>query len=113
MRRVVAVLVLVFALAFSASALAGELMYQPTKYWSAGQGAGSTFSSSWVRNSFWKQSSAAWTTVTFIDNVSYSWHFTTKSTGYVTSTWWFGSQVKKAHCVANSSQFYGSCHVYS
>jgi hypothetical protein len=113
MRRLAVTLALVFGLAFTASAAAGEFMYQPTKYWTAGEGAGSSFSASWVRNSFWKQTPDPWTTVTFIDNVSYSWHFTTKSTGYVTSTWWFSSKVKKAHCLAHNSHFFGSCHVYN
>lgn len=112
MKRFVMVLALVFALSFAASATAGNLVYQPTKYWTAGEGAGSSFSPSWVRNSFWKQSDR-WTTVTFIDNVSYSWHFTTTTRGYVTSTWWFSSQVKKAHCRSNESGFFGSCVVYS
>jgi hypothetical protein len=113
MRRTITTVALAFMLAFASSASAGAFIYQQPVYWQAGQGAGSSFSPNWVRNTFWKQSSNAWTTVTFIDNVSYSWHFTTRSTGFFTSTWWFSSQVKKAHCVANSSGFYGSCHVYS
>lgn len=112
MKRLVTALVLVFALACAASAAAAAVAYQPTRYWTAGEGTGSSFSPGWVRNTFWKQSDRA-TTVTFIDNVTYSWHFTTTTSGYSTSTWWFSSQVKKAHCVAQQSGFYGSCYVYS
>jgi hypothetical protein len=112
MKRLVSVLALAFMLAFTASSTAAVVVYQPMKYWQAGDGAGSAFSRDWVTNYFWKQSDV-WTTVTWIDNTSYSWRFTVTTRGYSTATHWFSSQVKKAHCVARASHFYGNCTVYS
>jgi hypothetical protein len=111
MKRVV-VVAIVLALAFSASAFAASKEYGGP-YWSAGQTSGSSFSPSWVRNAFYKGGEGFDTTVTFIDNVSYGWHSTVRNTGLSTTTWWFSSQIKKAHCRANVGGFSGNCWVYS
>lgn len=112
MKRLAVLLAFAFLLAFASTASAGIVVYQPVKYWTNGDGAGSAFSSSWFQNYFYKQSDV-WTTVTWIDNTSYSWHFTNTSRGYWTETHWLSSQVKKAHCVARASNFYGHCAVYN
>jgi hypothetical protein len=111
-KRLAVLLVFAFVLAFASSASAAVVVYQPVKYWQNGDGAGSAFSASWFQNYFWKQSDV-WATVTWIDNKTYSWHFTVTSRGFRTETHWFSSQVKKAHCVARASNFYGNCTVYS
>jgi len=108
MRRLLVGLVLAFVLALPASALAGSYVYASWK-WYAGQGAGSSYSSSWWRNLFQKQAPGYDTTITFIDNVSYGWHATVRGPGQYLETHWLSSQVKKAHCVANVGGFYGDC----
>jgi len=112
MKRLVLVAALVFALALSATASAGSYIYGSTRWWDAGAGAGSSFSPSWVMNTFWKDRSK-WTTVTFIDNTGYNWRFTTTTAGTSTTTYWFSSETKKAHCVARESGFFGTCYVYN
>lgn len=100
--------VLALALALAAGAWAGVSTYAVWSYWSAGQGAATSFSPSWFRNVFSKSASFD-TTVTFIDNVSYSWHATVRSYGTYVETHWLSSQVKKAHCRANAKGSYGAC----
>jgi hypothetical protein len=112
MRRLMLVLAVAAALAFSASASAAAVTYISWPSWSPGMGYGSSYSSSWVANGFYK-SPAFDSTVTFIDNVTYSWHATFRSSGGWTYTQWFTSQVKKAYCVANAKGGYGACTVYS
>jgi hypothetical protein len=104
--------VLVMALALAANTWAGVTTYAGWSYWSAGQGAGTSFSPSWFRNVFHKSASFD-TTVTFIDNVSYSWHATVRSYGTYVETHWLSSQVKKAHCRANTGGSYGTCVAYT
>lgn len=102
------------ALAFTATALAGAHAFAYGVYWYAGKDAGSSYSSSWYKTSFNKESSGYDTTVTLIDNVSYSWHGTARNTNLVTwSDAWFSSTGKKGYCKAWSSAFYGSCYVYN
>jgi hypothetical protein len=104
--------VLVVALALAASTWAGTTTYAVWSYWSAGQGAGTSFSPSWWRNVFYKTAYFD-TTVTFIDNASYAWHATVRSSGTYVETHWFSSQVKKAHCRANAVGSYGACTAYN
>jgi len=101
-RSLLAVTVLAFALALCTSAWAGSVSYYSSPYWSAGQGGSSSFSSSWWRSTMGKNASFD-STVTFIDNVSYSWHSTLRGYDTYLATQWFSSQVKKAHCRANAS----------
>jgi hypothetical protein len=103
-------LVLALALAISADALAGSYVYGGW-WWSAGQGASSTYSSTWWRNVFGKRAPGFDATVTFIDNVGYGWHATVRNSGQYTETHWLSSQVKKAHCVAHVGNAYGGCTV--
>jgi hypothetical protein len=113
MRGLILVLVVAFTLAFAASASAAQATYAEGSYWPAGQGASSSFSSSWVINIFSKSTSFD-ATITFIDNVSYSWHSTLRSTSTYMRTHWFSSQTKKAHCRANATgSGFAGCTVYS
>lgn len=103
------------ALALVALVLAGAALaattYAGPQQWSAGQSAGSSFSSGWTYNYFFKYGSGYDSTVTFIDNVSYSWHATVRNTSSTTYTYWWVSTVKKGHCRANVGGFSGSCVV--
>lgn len=110
MKQLITGLVVALALVLSSSALAGSVVYA-NHYWSAGQGAGSSYSPSWWRNIFSKQAPGFDTTITFIDNVGYGWHATVRGRGQYLETHWLSSQVKKAHCVAHMSNFYGTCVV--
>jgi len=102
------------ALATATSAFAGASAFIYGHYWSAGQSASSAYSSSWYKASFNKQSGGYDTTITLIDNVSYSWHGTHRDSNLVTfSDAWFSSVGKKGYCKAWSSNFYGSCYVYN
>lgn len=112
MKRLRVALLLVVALALSASASAGSTTYAAWSYWSAGQGASTSYSPSWWRNLFYKPKGFD-TTVTFIDNVGYGWHATVRNAGTLTDTYWFSSQTKKAHCRANVNGPYGACTAYN
>lgn len=111
MRRLIFVLAFALALVLSAAALAGTTAYAGPRYWMANESGGSSYSASWWRNAFNKQSSGFDTTVTFIDNVSYGWHQTVRNTSMVTYTTWWSSQTKRAHCRANQGYFNGGCWV--
>jgi hypothetical protein len=111
-RLAVALAVLLAALAIASAALAGATTYAGPKYWYPGQSAGSSFSSGWTYNYFFKPTSGYETTVTFIDNVSYGWHATVRNTATATYTYWFTNQVKKGHCIAHRGYHNGSCVVY-
>ena len=103
-------LVLVSSSAASVTAYTG---YAGPRFWLAGESGGSTYSSSWTRNAFNKERSGYDTTVTFIDNVGYGWHATIRNTSLVTYTFWWTSQVKKAHCKAHVGGFNGGCWVHT
>jgi hypothetical protein len=98
------------AVALAVSAFAASTYVGP-KQWSAGQGAGSTYSSNWTENNFSKYGSGYDTTVTFIDNVSYGWHATVRNTSSTTHTFWSLGGTKRGHCLAHVSGFWGSCWV--
>ena len=103
--------VVVSSLALAGAAYAGATTYAGPKAWSAGASAGSAFSSGWRYNYFFKLGSGFDATVTFIDNVTYSWHATVRNTSDTTYTYWSVSNVKRGHCRAHSSNFWGSCAV--
>lgn len=104
---------LVLALICATSAWAGSSAYAGSSSWPAGQAYGSSFSSSWFQNIFYKTVQFD-TTVTFIDNASYGWHATVRSWSTYVETHWLSSQTKKAHCRANTSaSAWASCTVYS
>jgi hypothetical protein len=99
------------ALVPAGAAVAGATTYAGPQKWYAGQSAGSSFSSGWTYNYFFKLSSGYDSTVTFIDNVGYGWHATVRNTSATTYTYWWSSTVKKGHCRANVGYFSGSCAV--
>ena len=110
MRKLSFLIVVVLSLALAGSALAVE-SYGGPRYWYPGESASSSWKSGWYRTTFNKSSSGYDTTVTFIDNVSYSWHGTVRNKDMVTVGLWFSSQVKKAHCKSNVGYHWGGCHV--
>ena len=110
MRQLVLLAAVACALAFVGTALAVE-SYGGPRYWYPGEGAGSSWKSSWTRNAFNKPSSGYDTTVTFIDNVSYAWRATIRNTEMVTYTNWWSAQTKKGHCRSNGGYHWGGCHV--
>ncbi len=110
MRTLVLLAAVASALVFAGVALATE-SYGGPRYWYPGDSAGSSWNAGWSWNSFNKGTSGYETTVTFIDNVSYGWHATVRNRDMITYTNWWSSQVKKAHCRANSGYHWGGCHV--
>lgn len=98
------------ALLLAGTALAGATTYAGPKYWSPNEGAGSTYSSSWQYNYFFKQGGYDGT-VSFIDNVSYAWHATVRGTAPTIYTYWFVSNVKRGHCRSHTGYHWGSCAV--
>ena len=110
MRRFIVLLALASSLVFAGAVLAVE-SYGGPRYWYPGEGAGSSWSSSWNRNAFNKATSGYETTVTFIDNASYAWRATVRNADMVTYTYWWSAQGKKAHCKTHSGYHWGGCHV--
>jgi len=107
MRRLTLLTVMVTVLAsliVGASAWAGSSTYAGSSSWPAGQAYSTSFSPSWWNNIFYKTASFD-TTLTFIDNVSYGWHSTVRGWGTYQQTHWLSSQVKKAHCRANTTSW--------
>lgn len=110
-RPLLIAVLLMLAFAISTSAWAGSVGYYSSPYWSPGMGGSSSFSSSWWRNVMTKNASFD-STITFIDNNSYSWHATLRGPGTYLSTHWLSSQVKKAHCRSNAtSSAWAGCSV--
>ena len=101
------------SLVFAASAWAGSTTYAGSWSWPAGQAYSTSFSSSWWGTRFYKTASFD-TTLTFIDNVSYGWHSTVRGWAVNQETHWFSSQVKKAHCRANTgASTWAACTAYN
>ena len=112
-RLVVALAIPIAALALGASALAAVVPYMSSSWWSAGMGNGSAYSSAWYMNVMAKNAPFD-STVTFIDNTTYSWHSTRRGYDTYLSTHWLTSRVKKAHCRSNvSANVPAACTVYS
>ena len=99
-------------LVLASTALASYGYVWPSRSWSNGQDASSTYSSAWKRNWFQKSGGGYDTSVTFIDNISYAWHRTVRNTYQVTATDWFNSTVKKAYARSHASGFSGNCVVF-
>jgi hypothetical protein len=108
----VVIAVLAAALTLASSALATYGYVWPSRSWSYGQDAGSTYSSSWKRNWFQKSAQGYDTSVTFIDNVGYGWHNTVRNRYQVTATDWYSTAVKKAYARSYASGFSGNCVVW-
>lgn len=114
MKRLFAALaVIAAALVLGATASGAVVHYYSTSWWSAGQGGGSSFSSSWFLNVMYKDAPFD-TTITFIENTSYGWVNTLRSTNTYMDTHWLSSRVKKAHCRSNvAAGIWAGCTVYS
>ena len=113
MRRLTLIAALAFALAVCASAWAGTVNYIGSWSWPAGAAYSTSFSPSWWRNTFYKTASFD-TTITFIDNVTYGWHSTVRGTATFQESHWLSSQVKKAHCRANTgANVWAACTAYN
>ena len=106
------VTLVVTTLVLASTALASFGYVWPSRSWSYGQDASSTYSSTWKRNWFQKNAPGYDTSVTFIDNVKYSWHNTVRNTYMVTATDWYSSSVKKAYARSYASGFSGNCVVW-
>lgn len=112
-RLVVAIALVAAALVIGATARAAVVPYMSSSWWSVGMGNSSAYSSSWFQNVMSKNAPFD-STITFIDNTSYSWHATRRGTHWYLSTHWLTSQVKKAHCRSNVSvDIRAACTVYS
>ena len=98
------------SLALASTAFAG--IYAGPWKWSAGQGAGTSFSADWLENFFATYGSGYDKTVTFVDIRSYGWHNTVRNRSGQTTTYPPFDGTYKGHCVANVSGFYGSCTIH-
>lgn len=112
-RLIVVMAVAVAALVLGATASAGYVEYANDANWQAGEGYGSAFSSSWSLTYMHKNAPFD-TTLTFIDNTSYGWHNTRRSTDTWLQVGWSSSTVKKAHCRSNVARvIFAGCAVTS
>jgi hypothetical protein len=114
-RRGLLVGLLALALLLPGVAAAVGYAYAENWYWMyPGKSAGSSFNSAWRHNWFIKKYPGYDTTVTFIDNTTYSWHATVRNDWQTTPTTWSSGAVKKAHCRSNTAvNFSGTCAVAS
>ena len=113
MRRLALLVIVAVALGLSATAFAGTYSYAGSTSWPAGQAYSTWFSSSWWNNVFYKTASFD-TTLTFIDNTAYGWHSTVRGWATYQQTHWLSSQVKKAHCRANTgASAWAACTAYN
>jgi hypothetical protein len=108
-RSILAVAIGTLALVVASTALAGS--YAGPKDWVPGEGAGTSFSSTWLRNYFATYGSGYDKTVTFIDNVRYGWHNTVRNKSDFTTTYPPYPGTFKGHCLSHS-WFRGSCFIY-
>jgi len=111
-RPILALAPTVVALVIAAVAGAGTSTYVGPQYWPPGNGGSSSYSN-WSYNFFSKSAGGYDTTVTFIDNVSYSWHRTVRNTAKDQYTFWVGpsGMQRKGHCLSHAGGFNGSCWV--
>ena len=105
-------LALVVALVLSVSAYA-SYQYAAYQSWGYLQDASSTYASNWTQNWFQKDAQGFDTTVTFIDNSTYSWHNTVRNTYKTTATTLTWSGTTKAYCQSHTTGFFGSCTVFT
>lgn len=76
--------------------------FLPAGFYPYGTSAGSSFNSIWVRSHSYTTTQTD-RTVTLIDNVTYSWHGTTRGTATEINARWDNSTVKKGHCILHTS----------
>ena len=110
MRRLAAIAAVVLVSLTIVSAAVAGIYAGPTQ-WYPGQSAGTAFSKTWLANWFATYGSGYDKTVTFIDNTSYGWHNTLRNRSSYTETYAPYPLTVKAHCVAHSAGFWGSCSV--
>lgn len=109
-RVIAAVAAVLVVLAVSSAALAG--IYAGPRGWAPGESAGTSFSTSWLANSFGTYGSGYDKLVTFIDNKEYAWHNTVRNTKDWTETYepWPATAAYKGHC-RSFAYFSGSCFI--
>ena len=114
MKRLMAGLgVVVAALAMASTGLAAYSIYAGPQDWRPGDGASTSFSASWLANSFSTYGSGYDKLVTFIDNKQYGWHNVVRNTRDWTETyppWPRTAPAYKGHCRAHS-WMRGSCFI--
>jgi hypothetical protein len=111
-RKITAAVVVAAALATAPAAIASYGYVWPAQGWWYGKDASSVYSGAWKRNWFQKMGPGYDTSVTFIDNVSYSWHNTVRNRYQTTANEWFSSAVKKGYARSYSAGYIGTCVVF-
>ena len=113
MRRILLVVPIVLAaLVLATATVAATTFYAGPQQWGTGQSAGSAFSGGWHGNHFSTNGSGFDKVVTFIDNVRYSWHNTTRNRSGSTDTIAPSGLTVKGHCRAYDAYFWGSCWLH-
>ena len=107
-----AIAVCLAALTVATAAFAATTTYAGPKQWYPGEGAGSSYNRWWHGNHFSTNGSGFDKVVTFIDNVSYSWHNTVRNRSGSTETGSPSGLVTKGHCRAYDGYFWGSCWLH-
>jgi hypothetical protein len=87
--------------------------YTGAHYWSYGQDANSSYSTGWNYNLFNADTYGQDKMVTFVDNVSYSWHNTVRTTGKAVTTWAANGTSRKGYCKSydGSGNLWAACFV--
>ena len=101
-RRLLVVAVLGAGVLAGSAAAATYERFLPAGSYSYGTSASSSYGSSWI-NANSHTTTAVDRTITLIDNVSYSWHGTHRSTAPDVWASWNSSTVKKGYCVLHTS----------
>ncbi len=113
MRRLTMVMLAIAVALIAATTPVASYQYAGYRSWGFLQDASSTYASNWTQNWFQKDLQGFDTTVTFIDNLSYSWHNTVRNTFKTTATTLTWSGTTKAYCQSHTSGFFGSCTVFT
>lgn len=113
MRRLSMVMLAIAVALIAATTAFASYQYAGYRSWGFLQDASSSYASNWTQNWFQKDLQGFDTTVTFIDNSSYSWHNTVRNTFKTTATTLTWSGTTKAYCQSHTSGFFGSCTVYT
>jgi hypothetical protein len=98
----IVMLCLVFLACITAGSAWAYYQFLPTGGYTGGTDANSTFSSAWITANT-HTSTATDRTITLIDNVSYSWHDTKRSSAADLNASWNSSTVKKGYCLLHQS----------
>jgi hypothetical protein len=96
---VLSVAALALAGAAAAAPKAWGYYYQPPKVWWTGNDANSSYGLNWTFNDMNADGPGYDKMTTFIDNVSYSWHNTTRNTAYETiARWAYNGTNRRGYC---------------